>query len=111
MAEQFLDGAKVGPVAEQVGGVSMPKTVGMDRGVAGEDGGVQFHNAPRASGSEAPARVVKKQRWIPGPARLAESEIAVQGLGRFRPERNLPFFAAFATNANPTLGEIEIVQV
>lgn len=46
VAEEFLHGAKIGTVVEQVGGKRMPKRMGSDVPVKSRGAGMAFDDAP-----------------------------------------------------------------
>lgn len=58
VAEEFLDGAEIGAIAEEVGGVGVAEAVRMQAGVPGESGGVELDDATHASISEAASAVI-----------------------------------------------------
>ena len=58
VAQQFLDGTKVGAIGEQMGGKGVAKAMGMKRRIAREDAGVEFYDASGAPVGEAGALVI-----------------------------------------------------
>jgi len=46
VTQEFLNGPEVRAVAEKVGGVGVPETVGVNGRVAGQQSGVEFHDVP-----------------------------------------------------------------
>src|ERR1035438_259460 len=60
VAEEFLDGAQVGAIGQQVGGVGVAEAVGVDGGVAGEISGVEFDDARDAARGETRVVVIEE---------------------------------------------------
>jgi len=60
VAEEFLNGAEVCAIGEQVSGVGVAEAVGMDAGVAREERGVELDDAADAARGEAGAAVVEE---------------------------------------------------
>src|SRR5580704_482303 len=111
MTEQLLNRAQVGAIGQQMGGVSMPQTVRVNREVAQNQKGVQLDDAARAAVGKPPVAVVAKDRLIGWVSRLPVREISIQRRGGFGPIGYLPLLAAFAAHPNPAFPKIEIRQV
>ena len=62
MAQQFLNGPKVGAIAQQVRGIGVPQTVRMDGGIAGDHSGVKLHDPARPSIGEPASAMIQEQR-------------------------------------------------
>src|SRR5438445_4993551 len=88
----------------------MPETVRMHGGVAAQIGGIELDDEFDAAPGQAPAAVIEKDRRFRG-CSLALREIALERGFGFGAVGDLPFFSAFAANAQPALAAVDIVQV
>ena len=68
MAQQFLDGAQVGAIGQQVRGVGVAETVRMNRGVAAEQRRVKLDDA-----ADAAIDVSRPPRWLRKTARSSRT--------------------------------------
>jgi hypothetical protein len=86
VAEEFLDGAQVGAVAEQVGGEGVAEAVGVEGGIGGEQAGVQFDDGAGAAIAEARAagRAGRTAKY------LSKAAAALPPNGTWRSLRPLP---------------------
>ena len=66
VAEQFLDGAQIGAVAQKVRGVGVAQAVRMNGRIARDHAGVEFHDAARAAIGEPAAAMIQKQSALAG---------------------------------------------
>src|ERR1035438_5421507 len=110
VAEEFLDGAQVGAIGQQVGGVGVAEAVGVHGGVAGEVGGVEFDDATDAARRETGMAVVEEDGGL-----LAHhgtlAEVALQRLGGFTGKRHLALLLAFTADAEPAGGAVDVLEV
>src|SRR5690349_7989842 len=88
----------------------MPETVRMYGGVAAQTGGVELDDEVDAAPGQPPAAVIEKYRRFRG-CSFALREIALERRLGFGAIRDLPFFSAFAANAQPALAAVDIVQI
>jgi hypothetical protein len=104
--EQFLDGAQVGAVGQQVGGVGVAKAVGMKRRVTREMRDVELDDGTRSAGAEAPAAMIDEQGALGG-SRGAGRKVSLERRGGLGAVWDLALFAAFAAYADPGFGAVE----
>lgn len=108
VAEEFLDGAEVGAVAEQVGGVGVAEGVGVKARVAVGKEPVFLDEQLDAAGGEAGAAAVDEQGIV---FSLADSEVAFERFGGLRGVGHEAFLAALAADAEPAFGAVEVFEV
>src|SRR5581483_8425673 len=111
MPQQFLDGAQVGAVAEQMRRVGVAKTMRMNGRVASDHARVKFHNAASAAIAQAHPPMIQEQRAAGRWRGFAYGEVSFESVGRFASERNLPLLAAFTAHADPALAKIEVLEI
>src|SRR5262245_5201136 len=109
MSEQLLDGPQVGAVAQQVGGVGVAEGVRVQGGVGREAHGVLLHDALDGTDGEARAATAEQHRSGGRPG--TGLKLALQGLGGLDAEGNLAFLASLATDAEPALVPVQVVEV
>src|SRR5258708_18262590 len=88
----------------------MPETVRMYGGVAAQIGGVKLDDEFDAAPGQPPAAVIEKDRRFRG-CSLALREIALERGFGFGAVGDLPFFSAFAANAQPPLAPVGMVKL
>ncbi len=108
VAEEFLDGAEVGAVAEQVGGVGVTESMGVEAGVAVGEEAVFFDEQLDAAGGETGAAAVDEQSIL---LCRADGEVKVERFGGFRGVGHEAFLAALAADAEPAFGAVEVFEV
>ncbi len=108
VAEEFLDGAEVGAIAEQMGGVGVAEGVGVEAGVAVGEEAVFFDEQLDAAGGETGAAAVDEQSRL---FRRADGKVMVERFGGFRGVGHEAFLAALAADAEPAFGAVEVFEV
>ena len=108
VAEEFLDRAEVGAVAEQVGGVGVTESMGVEAGVAVGEETVFFDEQLDAAGGETGAAAVDEQSIL---FCRADGEVKVERFGGFRGVGHEAFLAALAADAEPAFGAVEVFEV
>ncbi len=123
VAEEFLNGAKIGAIGEEMRRESMTQRVRVQVPIDVDEANVFFDNSPDRALREAPPRIIEKDRFClrallaARPVRLLEKLLAQRpvflkgflGLGTVRNDAFLVTLAAYAENAFSLLdvGKIE----
>src|SRR5579863_10516242 len=76
--------------------------------IAGEQAGIEFHDASRTAVAEAGAVVVQKEGGIGG---VSDWQIFFQCGGGFRAVGSLALLAAFTANEDPAFGHVEVGEI
>ena len=110
VAQQFLNGAQIGAVGEQMRREGVAQAVRMQRRVARNHARVELDDFARAAVGQPRAAVIHQQRAL---ARLggALRQIFFERRRRFLSIRHLALLAALAAHANPALAQIEVVEI
>lgn len=112
MAEEFLDGAEIGAVIEEVGGEAVPQFVWSERGIQTGGGEIDLQTGLDFARSDGLGTdgTAEEDGGIGGVRVLDDFPVFVDGGEGGFTDRHLTFLAALATDVKEALGGVELAD-